>query len=484
VSGVASDLLSRPLAEVARLVKSRAVSPVELTRESLAQIDRYDSRLRAFISRYDEPAMRAARNAEAEVGRGEYRGPLHGIPIGLKDNIFLGGRVTTMGSKIHRDHVPDDDAGVVTKLAAAGAIVLGKTNMHEYALGVTTDNPHFGTCRNPWDLNRTPGGSSGGSAAAVASEMVFAALGTDTSGSIRIPAAACGLVGMKPTYGRVGKSGVFPEAWTLDHVGILTRSVADAAIMLDAITGHDLGDPASLKIAGTRCTDGLATDIRGLVIGVEEDYFFADVVDDVARIVRAAIDALRDLGATIKPIKLPSLRHCVWALTIIDSAETTTVHQSMLERRPEDYGDDVRLLLECGTLPTAVDYLQAQQLRRRIKEEIAEVFTKIDVMAAPTLPIRTPAIGETTSLINGSSTDTVEALMRLVGPGNLVGLPSMSVPCGILDGMPVGLELVGSPLGEQRVLNVGAAFEAIDPLHGLHAVAYLDPADLQEGLRS
>lgn len=474
MSGVASDLLSRPLAEVAKLIKSREVSPAELTRESLAHIDRYDSQLRAFISRYDDTAMRAAQNAEAAIGRGEYRGPLHGIPIGLKDNIFLRGRVTTMGSKIHHDYLPNEDAGVVTKLNTAGAIVLGKTNMHEYALGVTTDNPHFGTCRNPWDLHRSPGGSSGGSAAAVASEMVFAALGTDTSGSIRIPAAACGLVGMKPTYGRVGKSGVFPEAWTLDHVGTLTRSVADAAIMLDAITGHDPHDPASLNMVGTHCAQGLSTDIRGLVIGVEEDYFFADVDDDVARIVRAAIDALSDLGATIKPIKLPRLRHAVWALTIIDSSETTTVHQSMLDSRPQDYGDDVRLLLECGTLPTAVDYLQAQQLRRRIKDEFAAVFTEIDVLAAPTLPIQTPAIGEMASLINGSSTDTVEALMRMVGPGNLVGLPSLSVPCGVLAGMPVGLELIGPPLGEQRVLNVGAAFEATSPLQGLCAAAYLD----------
>ncbi|MEO6943673.1 MAG: amidase [Lacisediminihabitans sp.] len=466
------ELCSLTITEAAGLVERREVSPVDLTRSAFDRIERYDAQLAAFISRYQETAMLSAKEAEREISHGNYRGRLHGIPIALKDNIYLRGEVTTMGSKIHQNFTPDYDAGVVERLRAGGAVILGKTNMHEYALGVTTDNPHYGTCRNPWDLSRSPGGSSGGSAVAVASQLAYGALGTDTSGSIRIPAAACGLVGLKPTYGRIGKHGIFPEAWTLDHVGTLTRCVADAAIMLDAISGHDQRDPTSLDLAPTRLGESLSPDIRGMIIGIEEDYFFADVDSDVARIVRSAIDTLQQLGAVIRPITLSTLRHCVWALSIIDSSETTTVHEATLRERPEDYGNDVRFLLECGTLPSAVDYLQAQQLRAKIKHEFAAVFTEVDVIAAPTVPIRTPMIGELVTTANGTEVDTIESLMRLVGPANLVGLPSVSLPCGLLDGMPVGIELMARPLNEQQLLIVAATLESTDTLRGHAPTAY------------
>lgn len=472
VSNMPEELCSLSIAEAAELVERREVSPVELTQSALQRIDLHDSRLAAFISRYHDAAMLSAKEAEREISRGNYRGGLHGIPIALKDNIYLRDEVTTMGSRIYGDFRPNYDAGVVERLRAGGAVVLGKTNMHEFALGVTTDNPHYGTCRNPWDLGRSPGGSSGGSAVAVASRMAYGALGTDTSGSIRIPAAACGLVGLKPTYGRVAKNGIFPEAWTLDNVGTLTRCVADAAIMLDAISGHDQRDPTSLNLPATRLVETLSLDIRGMVVGIEDDYFFADVDTEVARAVWAAIDTLHDLGAVIKPIALPTLRHCVWALTIIDSSETTTVHEATLRERPGDYGEDVLFLLKCGTLPSAVDYLHAQQLRSRIRHEFAAAFTEVDVIAAPTVPIRTPEIGETVTTINGVEADTVESLMRLVGPANLVGLPSMSLPCGVLGGMPVGLELMARPLDERRILTAASAFESTDPLHGRIATAY------------
>ncbi len=467
------ELWSLSLAEAATLVECREVSPVELTRSTWARIERYDSSLGAFISRYHDASLLAAKEAEQEISAGGYRGKLHGIPIALKDNIYLRGEVTTMGSRIHRDFTSDHDAGVVNRLRAGGAVIVGKTNMHEYALGVTTDNPHYGTCRNPWDLSRTPGGSSGGSAVAVAAGMSYGALGTDTSGSIRIPAAACGLVGLKPTYGRVGKHGIFAEAWTLDHVGTLTRSVADAAIMLDAISGYDPLDAASLDTPPTRLSENLSPDIRGLVVGIEEDYFFAGVDTEVSDIVRSAIDTLSQLGAVIKPIALPMLRHCVWALTIIDSSETTTVHDAMLRDRPEEYGEDVRFLLACGTLPSAVDYLNAQQLRARIKHEFAAAFADVDVIVAPTLPIRTPAIGELMTTVNGAEVDTVESVMRLVGPANLVGLPSLSLPCGILNDMPVGIELMARPLDERHIFAAAAALESTDPLRGRAPSAYL-----------
>jgi aspartyl-tRNA(Asn)/glutamyl-tRNA(Gln) amidotransferase subunit A len=308
----------------------------------------------------------------------------------------MSGKVTTMGSKIHKDSVPSYDAGVIDRLTEAGAIFLGKLNMHEYALGGKTDNPHFGTCRNPWDLSKTPGGSSEGSAVAVASMMAVATLGSDTSGSIRIPAAICGVLGLKPTYGRVSKYGCLPEAWTLDRVGPIARKVAAAAIMLNTISGYDYRDPTSLSLPPTHTYESLSKAISNLVVGVEQYFFFADPDDVVGEIVLAGIDQLRRLGATIKPIKVPTLRNCVYTLTIIDTSETTTVHNSMLRSRPLEYGEDVRFLLECGALPSAVDYLQAQQIRRRIKLEFDEVFSEVDAIVAPTLPIRTPNIGELT----------------------------------------------------------------------------------------
>ena len=467
------ELMSRPISDLSKLIQRKEISPVDLTREALDRIDRFDDTLKAFISRYDDDATAQAQHAEQEIQKGHYRGRLHGIPIGVKDNIYLSGKVTTMGSKIHKDYLPTHNAGVVDKLAEAGAVTLGKSNMHEYALGATTDNPYFGTCRNPWDLDKTPGGSSGGSAAAVASGMALAALGSDTSGSIRIPASVCGIVGLKPTYGRVSKYGVYPEAWTLDHVGPITGTVVDAAIMLDAISGYDAHDQSSLSIPPTKTFDSLTTDVRNLVIGVDEEFFFADVDDDIAAVVTAALDDLRSLGATLKKVKLSSLRNCIWALTIIDTSETTTVHDATLKSRPEDYGDDVRFLLECGALPSAVDYLQAQQLRRIIQMEFDQVFGQVDTLVAPTMPIRAPGVGETTSRINGKIVDTLESLIRLVGPANLAGLPALSVPCGLLDDLPVGMQLIGRPCGEQEILNLGAALESTDPLKGLRPRAYL-----------
>ena len=467
------DLLTLSLSEIAILIEERKVSPVELTELSLARIDRLNPMLKAFILIFHEEAMKQAKQAESEIFKGGYRGKLHGVPIALKDNLYLANSVTTMGAKIHKDFLPKYDAGVVTRLRATGAIFLGKTNMHEYALGATTDNPHFGTCRNPWDLGKIPGGSSGGSAAAVSALLAFGALGTDTSGSIRVPAAACGLIGLKPTYGRVSKYGCFPEAWTLDHIGPLTRTVADSAIILDAISGFDQSDPTSLHLPSTQTFIGINKDIKDLVIGVEEEYFFDFVDHQVESLVRAGIEKLRALGATIKTVKLPSLADAFWALTIIDTSETTAVHQPMMKTRAADYGDDVRFLIECGYLPTAVDYLQALQLRQHIKHEVAEMFKTVDVIIAPTLPSQTPSNGEFISTVNGKSVDTIETLMHNVGPGNLLGLPSLSIPCGIVGGMPVGLEIIGAALGEQAVLNVALAFESTNPLNGVCAKGYL-----------
>ncbi len=462
------------IAQVSKLLKKKEVSPVELTKICLDRIEEFNPKLNAFITVYSEEAMKQAKKAAREIARDEYRGKLHGVPLAIKDNIYFADHVTTMGSKIHKDFVSDFDATTVVKLRESGAIFLGKTNMHEYALGATTDNPHYGTCRNPWHFGKIPGGSSGGSAAAVSAFLAYGALGTDTSGSIRVPAAACGLVGLKATYGRVSKYGCFPEAWSLDHIGPLTRTVEDAAIIFDAISGGDKNDPTSLDLKPTKLAKKLDGDLSKLTIGIEEDFFFHFTDVDVERQVRATISQLKIMGAKVKTVKIPSLKDAFWALTIIDTAETTAVHQPLMKEHAKDYGTDVRFLIECGYLPSAVDYLQALQLRRIIQQEVTAVFEEIDVLLAPTLPSKTPSVGELTSVINGKSVDTIETCMHNVGPGNLLGLPSISMPCGIIDGIPVGIEIIGAPLQELKVLNLARGLERTNPLGGQVPTAYLN----------
>ncbi|MDT0262038.1 amidase [Jatrophihabitans lederbergiae] len=468
-----SDLAALSVAELSVLIASRDVSPVDVVSSALAAVQRHDEKLKAYIDVYGDDALDSAKRAESEIAAGHYRGSLHGIPMAIKDNIYIANRRTTMGSKIHANFVPSSDAGVISRLTGAGAVFLGKANMHEYALGGTTDNPHWGTCRNPWDLSKTPGGSSGGSAAAIASNMAVAALGSDTSGSIRIPAAICGVVGLKPTYGRVSRFGVFPEAWTLDHVGPITRTVRDAALVLDAISGHDPRDPGSLELPPTLTAKSLRDGCEGLVIGVEEDFYFADVDDAVAQSVWDSIDTLRHRGATVQAVSISGLGHTEFALTVIDTSETSTVHHANLRDRPEDFGDDVRLLLECGELPSAVDYLQAQQIRRQLRREVHRTFADVDVLVAPTLGSRTPAVGASTALVNGQQVNAIDSMIRLVGPASLLGLPCLSVPCGLVDGLPVGMQIIGPALGEQKVLDVGNALELTRPLGTHRPTAYL-----------
>jgi aspartyl-tRNA(Asn)/glutamyl-tRNA(Gln) amidotransferase subunit A len=470
---VRADLATRTVADVAGPLASGDVSPVALAEAALEAIDAHDDSLKAFIEVYRDEALATARRTAEEIASGGRRGPLHGIPVAVKDNIYVRGRRTTMGSKIHADFVPDVDAGVMDRLTGAGAVVMGKTNMHEYALGGTTDNPHWGTCRNPWDVTKTPGGSSGGSAVAVATGMALAALGSDTSGSIRIPAAICGIVGFKPTYGRVSRFGVFPEAWTLDHVGPMTRTVRDAALVLDAISGHDPRDASSLDAPPTRFADALRDDCEGMVIGVEEDFWFTDIDDAIAASVRDALRALERKGARVTTVSIPRLRHTEFALTIIDTAETSTVHHANLRDRPQDYGDDVRLLLEFGELPSAVEYLEAQQVRRALRRDVQEAFESVDVLVGPTLGSRTHTIGEEFALVNDEPVVAIDSMIRLVGPASLLGLPCLSVPCGLVDGLPVGMQVIGPALGEQKVLDVAHSFEQTRPLGDARPTAHL-----------
>lgn len=458
-----NELIAKSMKELAPLIRHREVSPVELTSAVLEQVATYNDALNAFITISSEKAAETAKEAEKEIMQGNYRGPLHGMPMGIKDNIYFKNQITTMGSKIHQHFVPDFDATVVKRLRDAGVIFTGKLNMHEYALGGTTDNPFFGTCHNPWDYESIPGGSSGGAGAAIAADMSVASLGTDTSGSIRMPASACGIVGFKPTYGKVSKYGCFPEAWSLDHVGPMTKTVYDAAAMLEVISGLDENDPTSIDTQDVSYTRQLSTNIHGVILGVNEDFFFKDIDSKVEQLIRDGISRLEDMGAKIVPVDIPILQDAEFALTVTDTSETSAVHHHHLKSRPQDFGEDVRLLLEMGEIPSAVDYIQAQQLRRRIKFDFQEVFQKVDVLIAPTMPAIPKKINAEFAKADGKK---IEDMSRLVGPANLAGLPSLTLPCGLSEGLPVGMEIMGPAFEEEKVFNVGYAFESTAPLDG------------------
>lgn len=461
---IKESLACKTIDQLSRLIAQKEVSPVEVTESVIQRIHRYNGKLNAFISVNAEEAMIAARQAESEIASGKYRGSLHGIPVALKDIFYFKGETVTIGSKIHQDFVPGDDATVVAKLKDAGVIFAGKLNMHEYAWGGTTNNPHYGACHNPWKTECIPGGSSGGSGAAVAADMTIASLGTDTGGSIRIPASACGIVGLKPTHGRVSKYGCFPLAWTLDHIGPMVKTVRDAAIMLETIAGYDPKDPTSVNVPIPRYTSSLTEDLNGVVVGVNEDYFMENVDEQILIHVWNGIETLKRLGAEVKKVTIPALKYVAFAEMVTILSEASAIHHNQLKRRSQDYGDDVRRLLALGELVSAVDYLQAQQLRRRLGMEFVEVYQSVDVLVTPTLPFLPPPIGENEVTINGTKQSFLEHAIRFTAPGNLTGLPALSIPCGISNGLPVGMQIMGRAFDEGTVLRVAYAFEATKPL--------------------
>ncbi|SDI57827.1 aspartyl-tRNA(Asn)/glutamyl-tRNA(Gln) amidotransferase subunit A [Aneurinibacillus migulanus] len=463
---LSKELVTKSVEELAPLLREREISPVELTQEILEHAESHNERINAYITITRKQAEEAALQAEKEIADGNYRGMYHGIPMGIKDNLYFKNEVTTMASKIHGDFVSDFDATVVSKLREAGVIFTGKLNMHEYAWGITNNNPHFGACRNPWDTEKIPGGSSGGSGAAVAADMSVASLGTDTAGSIRIPSSACGIVGLKPTHGRVSKYGCFPLAWSLDHIGPMTKTVKDAAGLLEVIAGYDKNDPTSVNVPIGSYTEQLTGNVKDLVIGINEEYFFNHVDADIEKLVRQGIQRLVDQGAKVEEVSIPSLRYAEYAEMITILAEAAAIHHRNLLARPEDFGKDIRLLFELGEIPSAVDYLQSQQIRRQLKQDFQKAFEKVNVLITPTLPILPPKIGEEYADLNGEKVDLIDHIIRFTGPGNLTGLPALTVPCGFKEGMPVGLQIIGPAFKEGTILNVGYAVEKTNPLKG------------------
>ncbi|HLZ28263.1 MAG TPA: amidase [Chloroflexota bacterium] len=455
-----SDLCELEVSELAPLLKDRSLSPVELTEKYLERIERFDARLRTYIRVLPETARAHAKEAEREIGRGNWRGPLHGVPLGLKDLYDVAGVPNTMGSKILRDNIPAQDATVVTRLKEAGAVVLGKQNLHEFAFGITSENPHYGAVRNPWDLERVPGGSSGGTAAAVAAGLCAAGLGSDTGASIRAPASWCGVVGLKPTYGRVSKAGALPLAWSLDHAGPIARSVADCAVLLQAIAGHDPRDPSSSAEPVPDFSAGLHQGMRGLRLGVPREHFFEMLEPDVERLVREAIATLARLGAEVDEVSLPHAPHAQTAGTAIMTSEAASWHATWLRERPADYGADVRQRIQGGLLVRATEYLHSQQMRTLVQQDFAAAFNQVDLVLGPTVPLVAPRIGHTFEPGGPFNAAPRAIANRLTILCNLTGMPAISVPCGFADGLPVGLQIMGPAFAEPLVLRAAAAYEA------------------------
>ena len=464
-----SDLPFASIERVGKLFRKRKLSPVELTTLMLGRIERLNPKLNAFITITGELALAQAKKAESELfaprGRKGHRdrGPLHGIPISLKDNIYTEGVRTTAGSKILRDFIPQHDAPIVLRLKEAGAVILGKTNMHEFAYGVTSNNPHFGPVRNPWYLARIPGGSSGGSAAAVAAGLCFGSIGTDTGGSIRIPAALCGVVGVKPTFGRVSVKDVIPLSPHLDCVGPLARTSADAARLLDPIFVPGKDEPSlqsATKLSRARCRFHL-----GLPKG-----FFSDVISpEVESTFDHALRLLRKSDCALKDVSIPLLFETEDAGNQIAWAEATHYHQhaGWFPARAGEYGEDVRTRLEVGAKVSATAYLQAMEVRYSFIEQFhaAMATANVDALVVPTAPIVAPMIGEESTSVCGTNHPTRALLLRLNRPANLAGLPAISVPCGFTpEGLPVGLQLIGAVTDEHLLLRIAGSFERSRPL--------------------
>lgn len=453
-----SSLAHLTIRELAPLLRAGKLSPVELARATLARIERENPRLNAYLAVFHDEALEEAREAEREIRAGRYRGPLHGIPVSLKDLFHMRGRRTTAGSKIFAQFIPDGDAAAVERLRAAGAVIVGKTNLHELAYGITNNNPHYGPTRNPHDTARIPGGSSGGSGAAVAAGLCAASLGTDTGGSIRIPASFCGVVGLKPAFGRVSRRGVFPLGRSLDHVGPLARSAWDTAAVLQAIAGHDPADQASADHPVPDFLSEIELGIQGLLIGVPDNYFFDRLDPEVEAAVRSAIAAMERAGARLEPITLARIAEATEAARSILLAEAAALYEKELRDRPQDFGSDVRALLEQGRQAPATDYAKALLERREFQRELNGVFQKVDLIVTPAAPVTAPLIGQAEVRIQDHSEDARLASTRLVRAFNMAGVPALCLPCGRdARGLPVGLQIIGRPFDEATVLRAAHA---------------------------
>jgi len=463
-----SELFWASMADLGRMIATKEVSPVEVVRAHLDRIAALDAKLRAFITVCAEAALQAARGAEADLMADKVVGPLHGVPWAPKDLYATKGVRTTGGSKILADSVPRADATVVARLGEAGAIVLGKLNMHEFAYGPEGLNAHYGDARNPWDAraHRITGGSSSGSGAAVAAGLAPGSLGSDTGGSIRIPASLCGITGLKPTYGRVSRAGVLPLAWSMDHVGPMTRTARDCALMLHAIAGHDPADPTTSALPVPDYTAGLTGDVKGLRVGLLRAHFTDVAAPDVRAAVEAAAKQLERAGAIVDEANLTQVVHVAAASSAIVASEALAYHAAWIRSRAQDYQQDVRERLRVGAFVSGVHYVRAQQVRALVSREVDEALARRDVLLAPATPIPATVLGERETTLGDGTSDVRSALIRLTRPFNFSGHPACATPCGFTgSGLPIGLQVVGRPFDEATVLRVVDAYQRLTDWH-------------------
>lgn len=473
------DLPFLTIKQASELIKKKEISPVDLTQAILNRIKDIDQNLNTYVTVLSDKASESAKKAEDEISSGNYKGPLHGIPLGLKDIFITKDITTTCGSKMLENFIPPYNATVTEKLLNSGAVILGKNNMDEFAMGSSTETSYFGPTKNPWDTERVPGGSSGGSASATAASLCLGSVGTDTGGSIRQPAALCGVVGMKPTYGRVSRYGMIAFASSLDQAGPITRTVEDTAMILNAIAGPDPRDSTCLNVEVPDYTQSLKNDLNGLKIGVPKEYFVEGMDKDVEEASRSAISEMENLGAEIVEISLPHTEYAVLTYYIIAPSEASsnlarydgvkygfraegaeTLRDLYLKTRAQGFGEEVKRRIMLGTYALSSGYydayyLKAQKVRTLIKNDFDEAFKKVDAIVAPTTPEVAFKIGEKTQ-------DPIKMYLSdvLTIPCNIAGLPGISVPSGFSsDGLPIGIQVLGKPFDEETVIHVAHAYE-------------------------
>ena len=447
------------LVKTTRLINKKELSPVELVKETLHQISIKNPEVNAFITICENEALEVAKTLEQELQDGKLRGPLHGIPIAAKDLIFTKNIRTTMGSKLYENFVPDKDAAVIERLKGAGAIIIGKTNTHEFAYGPIGDRSYFGPCRNPHQLGKISGGSSSGSAAAVAAGMVGAAIGTDTGGSIRIPSSACGAVGMKPTFGLVSKRGVFDLAYTLDHVGPITTNISDNALLLNTIAGYDEGDPYSLKSNVMDYSHLIGQNVRGKVIGIPS-YYFDHIDEEVGAAIQNCLNVFEQLGAVLKKVTIACMDRIAHAQVVTIQSEAAAVHKETIQHHRSEVDDEVYERLVQSQNVKGYEYVSAQVERKGLINEFNQVFSEVDILLTPTLPILPTDIGQREVIVNGKAEAVRHALLRLTSPTDYTGNPSLSLPCGFSkSGLPIGVQLIAKHGSEDKLYQFGYALE-------------------------
>ena len=472
MKGTLLDINSLTIKHLSRLIASREISCIDVIDATIERIQRLNPKLNAFITILDDQARKEAKHADSLIKQGKYLGPLHGIPVSLKDLIYVNGVKSTSGSKILADFVPNYDSTVTRKLKKAGAIIIGTNNTHEFACGITNINPHYGSSKNPWDPTRMSGGSSGGSAVAVSSGMSLASIGTDTSGSIRVPSSLCGIFGLKPTYGRVSKYGVMPLAPSIDHIGPLARSAWDIGAVLEAIAGYDRQDSSSARVpvpsylneisSSERKSNNSKDSNNRFKVGIPKQFFFDMIHPDVMEVFREFIDRLPGSGiTTISNVDVDGTDKIIETWRAIRLGESAATHNEWMISRRQDYGEDVRKMLEKGQEISAVHYINAlTKWRHEIRDAFLKAMVEYDALLVPTTIIPAPFLDQKEVEVEGKTIEVYFSLNRLTTVFDITGLPALNVPAGLVDSkLPVGVQLVGRPFDEARLLKIAYTYE-------------------------